>query len=81
MFGVRLYNQSRNSQPRFVVNAQTAQYWLDCQWAWRLNRWTIVLKKPLPLKLRGASCSMRESTVIAAMLGSRYHRSLMEAWR
>lgn len=80
MFAVLLHNQARTATPRFFVERETAQYWLDCGWAFRLNRWTIVLKKPLPLKLHGQSCNIRESTILAAAFGSRFHQSLIEAW-
>jgi len=80
MFAVLLHAQPRTAKPHLFIERDTAQYWLDCDWAWRLNRWTIVLKKPLPLKLRSASANIRECTILAALDGSRYHQALIEAW-
>lgn len=81
MFAVLLHNQARNGHPHLFIERDTAQYWLDCGFAFRFDRWTLILKKPLPPKLRGASCSIRESTILAASSGSRYHQSLIEAWK
>jgi hypothetical protein len=62
------------------VDQATADYWVACGWG-MVRRWNIILIKPLPLKLRDTSCSVRESTILAAASGSRYHRSLIqEAW-
>ena len=80
MFQVYRHNQSRKTNPLCAVSAKEAQQLLDEGSAKRLSKWQIVLVKPLPLKLRGPSANIRESTIIAALMGSQYHRSLIEAW-
>lgn len=80
MFQVYRHDQSRKTNPHDVVDAATATYLLDCKFAKRLSKWQIVLAKPLPLQLRGPSANIRESTIIAAVSGSRYHQSLIQAW-
>lgn len=81
LLGVLNHDQPFGAIPTLFVSREEAQYLLDCQFAWRRARWLIVLKKPLPLKLRDQSCSIRENTIIAAASGSRYHRALIqEAW-
>ncbi len=63
------------------MSREEAQYLLDCQFAaWRA-RYCLILTKSLPLKLRGPSANIRESTILAALMGSSYHRSLIEAWQ
>ena len=62
------------------VDQASADYLVSCGFA-VIRRWNIVLKKPSPLKLRDASSNIRESTILAAASGSKYHRALIEeAW-
>lgn len=81
MFNVYRHNQNRQTLPCLVIDRATADYWIACNWVSRFGRWSLILKKPLPLKLRDTSCSIRESTIMAAASGSKYHLSLIqEAW-
>jgi len=80
MFQIFRHNQSRKSNPLDHISAKDAQNLIDEGSAKRLSKWQIVLVKPTPLKLRGPSANIRESTILAALMGSQYHRSLIEAW-
>lgn len=80
MFELYRFNQRSGTSPSQLVDAKTASYLLDCKFATRIGRWRIRLVKPTPLKLHGPSANIRESTIMAALMGSQYHRSLIEAW-
>lgn len=81
MYSVFRHNQSRHTTPLMVVDRATRDCLVEYHNAFPLSRWVIVLKEPLPLKLRDTSCSIRESTIMAAASGSKYHLSLIqEAW-
>lgn len=81
LVGVLKHGQPSGSHPGWFITREEAQYLLDCQFAYWRRRWLIVLRKPLPLKLRDASSNIREHTILAAASGSKYHRALIEeAW-
>lgn len=81
LVAVLRHDQRANAEPACFVSRTEAQYLLDCKFAFWRSRWTIILKKPLPLSLHGPSANISEGTMLAAITGSRYHRTLIEAWR
>jgi len=80
MYEVYRFNQRSSSPPCELIDSKTASYWLSCGFATRVSKWRLRLKKPQDVKLRGESCSIRESTIHAALDRSKYHQSLIDAW-
>ena len=74
------HRQNKGDTPRIFIPRELAVSWWQCGGADWLSRWTIKLKKPLPLKLRGPSANIREHTILKAIAGSQYHRALIESW-
>lgn len=80
LVGVLNHGQPHGAVPTWFITREEARYlWTVGFATWR-GDWLLVLKKTLPLQLRGPSANIRESTIIEAISGSRYHQSLIESW-
>jgi hypothetical protein len=80
LVGVLRHNQNFRAVPAWFCSQEEAIGYCSQGSAWRRNKYLIVLFETKPLKLRGPSAMIREDTVIEAISGSRYHRSLCASW-
>lgn len=81
-FQLYRYNQDRHTEPCARVSREDASYLLSCGFAKRLSKYQLVLAKHEDVvKLRGESCSIKESTILQALNGSEHHRAIIESWR
>jgi len=78
--GVYRHDQRRGTEPTWFVPTEYAQYLVGCRFAFWSGKGRLTLKKALPLLLRGPSAKIGPATMLAACTGSRYHRTLSEAW-
>ena len=74
-----------NGTPAYRIDEQSAAYLVNVL---RLARWVnnryrsiIMLCEPAMLKLRDLSCTMGAGVTLAAVMGSRHHREVVDNWK